>query len=140
MKSDSAKSSSRLDQLNADAAGGLRRQDRIVADHFHLEPMRAVGDDPADVAEADDAERLVADLGAGEFAAIPFAGVDRRVRRRDVPRQRHHHRDRVLGGRDAVAGRAVHHDDSAARRRFDIDVIDPDARAPDHFQRRRPRR
>ena len=124
------------DQLDADASGSLRRQDRIVADHFHLQPDRAVGDDPADVAEADHAERLVAYLGAGEFAAIPFASVNRGVGGRNMPRQRHHHRDRMLRSRDAVAGRAVHHDDAAARRRFEIDVVDADARAPDHFERR----
>ena len=124
------------DQLNADATGSISGQNRIVADHFHLEPDRAVRDDAPDVTEANDAERLVADLGAGEFAAIPFSGMNRSVGCRDVPRQRHHHRDRMLGSRDAVAGRAVHHDDSATRRRFDIDVVNADARAPDHFERR----
>ncbi len=124
------------DQLDADTPGSLGRQDRIVADHLHLEADAAVGDDSPDVTESDDAERLVADLGAGEFAALPFAGLDRGVCRGNMPRQRHHHGDRVLGGRDAVAGRTVHHDDSAARCRFDIDVVDADARAADHFERR----
>src|SRR5208283_1351200 len=124
------------DQLNAHAPGGFSRQDRIIANHFHLEPKRAVGDDPADVTEADYAERFVAYLGAGEFAALPFAGSQRGVGGWNMPRQRQHHGDRVLRGRDAVAGRAVHHDDSAARCRFDIDVVDADARAPDHLERR----
>ncbi len=61
--------------------------------------------------------------------------MNRRVGCRDMPRQRHHHRNRVLGSRDAVAGRAVHHDDSTTRRRFDIDVVDADACAADHFER-----
>src|SRR5580704_6946967 len=124
------------DQLDADASRSLRCQDRIVSDHFHLQPDRAVGNDPADVTKADHAERLVAYLGACEFGAIPFSSVDRGVGGRNMPRQRHHHRDRMLRSCDAVAGRAVHYDDAAACRRFDIDVVDSDARAPDHFERR----
>ncbi|SRR5260370_6354501 len=63
----------KADQLNADATCGISGQNWIVADHFHLESDRTVRDDAPDVTEANDAERLVAYLGAGEFGAIPFS-------------------------------------------------------------------
>ncbi len=121
-------------QLDADSSGGLGSEDRIVANHFHLEAESAIGDDSPDVAQADDAESLVEYLCAGEFHPIPIACAQRRVGRGNVPRQRHHHRDRVLGGGHAVAGRTVHHDDSAPRGSFDIDVVHADARASDHLE------
>ncbi len=126
---------SRLDQLDAEPGRGLGGEDRIEADHFHLEAERAIGDDPADIAQPDDAEHLVADLGAGELAALPASGLERSVGRRDMTRQRHHHRDRVLGGGDAVAERAVHHDDPAPGGRVEVDVVDADAGASDHLER-----
>ena len=67
---------------------------------------------------------------------FPLARLHRGGGRGNLPRQRHHHRDRVLGGRDAVAGRTVHHDDAAPRRRFEVDVVDADAGATDHLEPR----
>ena len=42
--------------------------------------------------------------------------------------------DRVLGGRDDVRLGRVRDHDPAARRRIHVDVVDADARAPDHLQ------
>ena len=83
---------------------------------------------------ADDAERLVADLGAGELGALPLAGAQRRVGLRDLARQREHQRDRVLGGGDVVAAGRVHHHDAALGRGRDVDVVDADAGAADDLQ------
>ena len=96
--------------------------------------MRAVGDDRADIAAADDAERLAENLDAEKFVLFPFAGVGRCVGFRDLPRQRQHQGDRMFGGGDRIAERRVHHDDAARGRRRDIDIVDADAGAADHFQ------
>ena len=122
-------------QLDADPRRRLGGEERIIAEHLHLEADRAVGDDAADIAEPDHAQRLVAHFGAGELAALPAAGPERSVGGGDMTRERHHHRDRVLGGRDAIARGAVHHDYPAAGGGFEIDVVDPDARASDHLER-----
>ena len=46
--------------------------------------MRAVGDDRADIAAADHAERLAGDLDAHEAVLLPFAGLGRGVGLRDL--------------------------------------------------------
>ena len=51
----------------------FRGDERIVADHLHSKPGRAFGDDPANIAETDDTQGLVAQLHADEFVPIPFA-------------------------------------------------------------------
>jgi len=51
-----------------------------------LEALRAIGDYRADVADPDHAERLAADLDAGELVALPFSRPERRHRLRDVAR------------------------------------------------------
>ncbi len=43
----------------------------------------------------------------------------------------------MLGGRDGVAEGRVHHDDAAAGRDGDVDVVDADACTADHLERRR---
>ena len=123
-----------LDLFDAEFNRALGRQIRVVGDHLHLEPDRAVGDDRADIAAADDAERLAEDLDAEEFVLFPFAGPRRGVGFRDLPRHRQHQRDGMLRRGDRIAERRVHHDDAARGRRRDIDIIDADAGAADHFQ------
>jgi hypothetical protein len=56
----------------------LRREERIEGHDLHLEAERAAGDDAADVARADEAQRLAGDLDAHEafFGHLP-ACVDR---------------------------------------------------------------
>jgi len=53
-----------------------------------------------------------------------------------LPRQREHQRDRVLRGGDRIAERRVHHDDAARRGGGNVDVVDADAGAADHFEPR----
>src|SRR5262249_25676169 len=57
-----------------------------------------------------------------------------RVGLRNLPRQREHQGDRVLGRGDRVAERRVHHDDAAGGRRRDVDIVDPDAGPADHLE------
>ena len=69
-----------LDLLDAELACA-RSSDRngSKAITFILRPMRAVGDDRADIAAADDAERLAGDLDAHEAVLLPLAGLGRGV-------------------------------------------------------------
>jgi len=103
-----------LDLLDADILGALRRQERIERDHAHAQAQRAVGDDRTDIAATDDAEHLAGDLDAHEAVLLPFAGLRGRIGLRDFARQRQHQGDRMLGGRDRIAERRVHHDDAFA--------------------------
>ena len=69
-----------------------------------------------------------------QLRPLPAALLQRGVRLRDVARERDEEADRVLGRRDDVRLRRVRDDDSAPRRRVDVDVVDPDAGAADHLQ------
>ena len=52
--------------LRRQAPGGVDGDVRVVAEHVHAELDRGVGHQAADLAEADDAERLAGQLEAGE--------------------------------------------------------------------------
>jgi len=120
--------------LDAELRGALLREERIVAQHMHLQADGARRDDRADIAAADDAERLAGDLDPHEAVLLPLAGMGRRIGLRYLPGEREHHGDGVLGGRDRIAKRRVHHDDAATRRRGYVDIVDADAGASDDFQ------
>ena len=129
-----------LDLLDADLDRPLRRQERIEGDDLHLEAERPVGDDRADIAAADDAQRLVEELDAHEAVLLPLAGMGRGIGLGDLAGQRHHQRDRVLGRGDGVAEGRVHHDDAARRGGGNVDIVDADAGAADHLEIASPRR
>ena len=115
-----------IDLLHAELCRALGRQERIIGDHLHLQSDRAIGHDRADIAATDDAKRLASDLDAHEAV--------RAVGRWNLAGERKHQRDRVFGGGDRIAERRIHHDDALGGRRGNIDVVDPDAGAPDHLQ------
>ncbi len=54
----------------------------------------------------------------------------------NVAGQRHQHGTGQLGGGDSVAAGRIHDHNAVLRRRFNIDVIDPDAGAAHDFQPR----
>src|SRR5262249_27249905 len=88
----------------------------------------------ADIAAADHAERLAEDLDAHELVLLPLAGAGRDVGLGDLPGQRQHQRDGVLGGGDRVAERRVHHDHALGGRGRGVDIVDADAGAADHLE------
>ena len=71
---------------------------------------------------------------AHEAVLLPLAGLRGGVGGGQLARQRHHQRDGVLGGGDGIAERRVHHDHAGGGRGGNIDVVDADAGAADHFQ------
>ena len=100
----SSSSSSTFSTPSVDRAFG--REEGIVGHHLHLEADGAVGDDRADIAAADDAERLAGELDAHEARLFPFARLGRAVGSGKLARQREHQGDGVLGGGDASCRRA----------------------------------
>ena len=107
---------------------------RVVRHDAHLEGARAFHHFAPDAAQADDAERLAAQLVAHEFFLFPLAAARGRVGLGNVPRHGQHHGERVLGHRDGVAARRVHHQHAGLGGGFEIDVVHADPRAPDHAQ------
>ncbi len=122
------------DQLHVEELRTLNRYDRIVSHDLHLQAVRALGNFGADIAEADDAQRLASDLCADELRPSPLASFHRSVRLRHRTREREEQRDRVLGRGDDVSARSVDDEDSLPRRGRDVDVVDSHARAPNHPQ------
>ena len=75
---------------------------------------------------------LSVQLDAARTSSAPsLPPIERRVRLRDVAREREQQRHRVLGGGDDVRLRRVGDDDAALGRGRDVDVVDADAGAAD---------
>jgi hypothetical protein len=108
-----------------------------VSDDVHAEGVGAAGDLLADAAEADEAERLAADLLAQEFLFLPLALLHRGVGGGQVAGQCQYLSHRELGDADAVGTGSVHDDDAAGAGGRDVDVVDPGAGAGDGTQSRR---
>ena len=124
----------RLCTLDPELAKPLLRDERVVCDHSHLQSARAAGHLLADPAEPEHAERLAGELQAAVPGALPAPLLQRRVRLRDVPREREQQPDRVLRRRDDRRLGRIGDDDASPRCRLDVDVVDPDSRSPDHLQ------
>ena len=97
----------------------------------HLHRPGTVGDRLPDLAETDDPEGPSTELQAREFAPLPFAAAHARVGRGRPAGDAIEQRERVLGGRDRVAGRCVDDRDAGPGRGVEIDVVDADARPAD---------
>ena len=117
------------DLLDAELHRAFGGQERIVGDDLHPEAQRAVGDDRADIARADQAQRLGGELHPHEAVLLPLAGLGGLVRLGQVAGEREHQRDGVLGGGDRVAERRVHHHHAGGGRGGDVDIVDADAGA-----------
>ena len=101
---------------------------------FMRSPTRTISDDRADIAAADHAQRLAGDFDAHEAVLLPLAGLCRGVGLRNLARQRQHQGDGMLGRRDRIAERRVHHDDALGGGGRNVDIVDADAGAADHLQ------
>ena len=119
------------EQPGAVVRGEVGGDERVVGDDGHPEGAGAGGDFLADAAEADHAERLAADLDAGELLLLPLALLHRGVGRGDRARQREDERERELGDADAVGAGRVHDDDAPRAGGGEVDVVDAGAGAGD---------
>ena len=123
-----------VDLLHAEGHRAVLGQVGIEGDDPHLQALRTVGHDGADIAAADHAQGLAEQFDTHEARLLPLAGLGGGIGLRDLARQRHHHRDRMLGGRDGIAVGRVHHADAALRGGRDVDIVDADSGTTDHTQ------
>jgi len=106
----------------------------VEAGDTHAQGTSAVRDSHADLAQADDAERLSDELPTHERRTVPLAGVHRGIGCRHVASQREEQRERVLGGRGGVARGGVDHGDAGRGCGGDVDVVDTHTGAADDEQ------
>ena len=124
-----------LGVLDAHLGVAVGADERVEGDDLHAEALGALGDELADAAEAEDAERLVQHLDAGELRALPLAAREAGVGLRDVAGQREQQRDGVLGRGDDVRGcGALATMMPLGRRGRDVDVVDAHAGAADRLE------
>jgi len=123
-----------LDLFNAQFLRTGFGQERIESHHMHFQADGAGRDNRTDIAAADDAERLSGDLDSHEAVLFPLAGAGGCVGFRQLPRDSEHQRDGVFCRGDRIAERRVHDDDTAARSRRNIDIIDADTGATDDLE------
>ena len=128
--------SSTSKQLDAEFSSAFFGQERVVADDFHFEGQRPLGERQADSSQPDHGQCFSGKLRAGEFFAVPAAGFHRGSGLRNVPRQRRHQSKSQFRRAGRVSGRRVHHDDAFASGRIEIDIVDSDARSNDDLQAR----
>ncbi len=109
---------------HAEGLGAGFGEVRVVGEHLHAEGVGALGDFGADAAEAEDAEVLAEEFGAGEGLAVPLAFAHRLDGFGYRASQGEQVGEGQLGGRDGVARRGVHHDHAALGGGIDVDVVD----------------
>ena len=123
-----------LDLFDTHFLGTLGRQEGVIGDDMHAEPNRLLADDAADIASADDAQRLAGDLDAHELRLFPLAGLGRGVGLRQLAGNGEHERDGMFSRRDGIAEGRVHHDDAALGGSRNVDIVDADAGAADDLE------
>src|SRR3990172_172198 len=82
-----------------------------------------------DPSQADPPQRLAGHLDAQEDALLPPASLHRGSGLRNILGQGQEEGKGVLGGRQGIAARGVHHQDPASCRRLDVHIVHPDARS-----------
>ena len=122
------------DRLHAHAARHLFRHEGVVGDQFDAEAFQPFRDRAADPAQAQHADRLAEDLRPDELLAIPSAVFHTRVGLWDLTGQRQQHADGEFGSGECVAVGRVDDQHPLLCGRFNIDVIDTDARASDDLE------
>ena len=123
--------------FDAQLAKALARHEGVECDHPHAECEGAACHLLADPAEAEQPERLPRELVPRVARPLPLARLHRRVRLRDVARQREHQPEGVLGSGDDRRFGCVDDDDPLAGRRVHVDIVDSNARATDNAELRR---
>lgn len=123
-------------QRDAQVGGDVRGDERVVGDDLHAEGAGPLADLLPDTSESHDAERLAAQLGAGEAALLPALLLHGRIGGGHRAREGEHEREGVLRDADAVGARGVHDDDPAGAGFVEVDVVDAGAGARDDAQAR----
>jgi hypothetical protein len=103
----------------------------VVVEHAHAQVLGEDAELRADVAVADDAERLAAHLDAALGALGPAAAVHERAFPRDAAQQHDGLAEHELGDAAGVGVGGVEDRDAALRRRREVHLVGPDAEAAD---------
>ena len=120
-------------QRHSHLASPLGGDVRVVGAQPHPEGVRPLRHERTDAPQSDDAERLAVELDALPAGSLPLARDERGVGLREVAGLRQQQSHGVLGGRQDVGLRRVHHHHPAPGGGGHIDVVDADARpAHDH--------
>ena len=106
----------------------------VVRDDLHGEAVGPLRHQPADAAQADDAQGLAVELAALELGAAPLAALDEAVGPGDVAAAGQDETHGVLGGRHHVALGRVADDDALLGGVGHRDVVEPRAGAADDAQ------
>jgi len=101
----------------------FRSHQGVIRQQTHLERSCPGGYRGSHSAQPYQTEGFVAQFGAHEVTPLPFARVDARVGLHHFACQAEHQRQGMLRHCDGVGGRSVHHEDAAARRRVEIDIV-----------------
>ena len=109
-------------------------KERIKRRDLHFQTQRAGGDNRADIASADQAQRLAGDLSAHELGLFPFASLRRGVGGRDLACGCEHHRNCMFRRGDGVPKRRVHHHGPFGGGCGDINIINANTGAANDFQ------
>ena len=122
------------EELDAELAGPVGRDVRVVGHDPHPEPVGPLRHEPPDPPEADDAEDLVGQLDALPPRPLPAPGHEGGVGLGDVAGLGQQEGHRVLRRREHVRLRRVDHHHAPAGGRLDVDVVEADARPAHHHQ------
>src|SRR5207237_7127554 len=107
----------------------------VVAEQAHADRARELRDAPSNVADADDAEGLAAELGVAGPRRAPVARARRLVHGERALHTGQHQHQRVLGDGLRVGARGVDDRDAEARRRGNVDRVEPNPVPADHLER-----
>ena len=105
-----------------------------MANHGHPEGPRPARDFHADPAQADDAQRLAAQLGALQRFLLPLTGMGQVIGAAQMARHGQHHGQGVFGHRHGVRPGRIHHRNTLTGGGFELDIVHADARPPNHAQ------
>ena len=120
--------------FNAQFAAAFGRNVWVVGNETHVESACALGNQRADAAEAQDAERFAGKLDAFPLAALPAPRGECAMSLRHVAGNGQDQRHGVFGGGKHVGLRCIHHHHALFGGRFNVDVVQPDARASNDYQ------
>ena len=118
------------DEVDGEFAGGGFADEGIECEDAHIKGFGAEGNFAADATEADEAESLAADFGAGG-GFLPAAFAHGGVELGELTNEGEEECESVLGDADGAAARSAHDEDAAFRGGFEVDVVDANAGAAD---------
>ncbi len=125
-----------LDGIGDIGIGRIGLAPRARIDHLHPERRAAIGDAAADVAQTDDAHRLVGDAAAERKRPLarPAAVTHVAIGEHDLSRGREHQADGEIGDLGGQYAGRVGDGNAALARGGEIDAVGADAEQGDHLE------